>query len=78
LVGAERAQLCATQREADRVIGASVKMPGRPDGFTRRLDRVVLHPLIGLGILLVVLFLMFQAVFTWAVQAPIDPDQERF
>jgi ferrous iron transport protein B len=65
------AQLRATQREADRILGAAVKMPGRPDGFTHRLDRVVLHPVLGLGILLVVLFLMFQAVFTWA-QAPMD------
>ena len=65
------AQLRATQREADRILDAAVKVPGRPDGFTRRLDRVVLHPVLGLVILLAVLFLMFQAVFTWA-QAPMD------
>jgi ferrous iron transport protein B len=65
------AQLRATQREADRILDAAVKAPGRPDGFTRRLDRVVLHPVLGLVILLSVLFLMFQAVFTWA-QAPMD------
>jgi ferrous iron transport protein B len=64
-------QLRATQREADRILDASVKAPGRPDGFTRRLDRVVLHPVLGLVILLGILFLMFQAVFTWA-QAPMD------
>jgi ferrous iron transport protein B len=46
-------------------------MPGRPDGFTRRVDRVVLHPVLGLVILLAILFLMFQAVFAWA-QAPMD------
>ena len=65
------AQLRATQREADRILDAAVKAPGRPDGFTRRLDRVVLHPVLGLVILLTILFLMFQAVFTWA-QAPMD------
>jgi ferrous iron transport protein B len=65
------AQLRATQREADRILDAAVKAPGRPDGFTRRLDRVVLHPVLGLVILLAILFLMFQAVFTWA-QAPMD------
>ena len=65
------AQLRATQREADSILDAAVKGPGRPDGFTRRLDRVVLHPVLGLVILLAVLFLMFQAVFTWA-QAPMD------
>ncbi|MBO0739732.1 MAG: ferrous iron transporter B, partial [Alphaproteobacteria bacterium] len=65
------AQLRATQREADRILHAAVRTPGRPDSFTRRLDRVVLNPVLGLVILLAVLFLMFQAVFTWA-QAPMD------
>src|SRR6185369_2037970 len=46
-------------------------IPGRPDLLTRRLDRIVLHPVLGLVILLAVLFLMFQAVFTWA-QALMD------
>jgi ferrous iron transport protein B len=65
------AQLRATQREADRILGTAVGIRGRPDLFTRRLDRIVLHPVLGLVILLAVLFLMFQAVFTWA-QAPMD------
>ena len=65
------AQLRATQREADRILEASVKTPGRPDSFTRQLDRIVLHPALGLVILLAILFLMFQAVFTWA-QAPME------
>jgi ferrous iron transport protein B len=60
------AQLRATQREADRILRAAVKAPSRPDLFTRRLDRIVLHPVLGLLVLLSVLFLMFQAVFTWA------------
>jgi ferrous iron transport protein B len=65
------AELRATQRQADRILDAAVRMPGRPDGFTRRVDRVVLHPVFGLVILLTILFLMFQAVFTWA-QAPME------
>jgi ferrous iron transport protein B len=65
------AQLRATQREADRILGAAVRIPGSPDLFTRRLDSIVLHPVLGLVILLAVLFLMFQAVFTWA-QAPME------
>jgi ferrous iron transport protein B len=63
--------LRATQREADRILHAAVRIPERPDLFTRRLDRIVLHPVLGLIILLAVLFLMFQAVFTWA-QAPME------
>ena len=65
------AELRATQRQADRILDAAVRMPGPPDGFTRRVDRVVLHPVLGLVILLAILFLMFQAVFTWA-QAPME------
>jgi len=65
------AELRATQRQADRILDAAVRMPGRPDSFTRRVDRVVLHPVLGLVILLAILFLMFQAVFTWA-QAPME------
>src|ERR1700726_862750 len=65
------AQLRAMQREADRILDTAVRTPGRPDSFTRRLDRILLHPVLGLVILLAILFLMFQAVFTWA-QAPMD------
>jgi ferrous iron transport protein B len=67
----DAAALRATQRRADRILDAAVRIPGRPDGFTRRVDRVVLHPVLGLVILLAILFLMFQAVFTWA-QAPME------
>jgi ferrous iron transport protein B len=65
------AELRTAQRRADRILDAAVRMPGRPDGFTRRVDHVVLHPVVGLVILLAILFLMFQAVFAWA-QAPMD------
>jgi ferrous iron transport protein B len=60
------AELRATQREADRVIATSVSLPERPDTWTARIDAVVLHPIGGLAILLLILFVMFQAVFAWA------------
>jgi ferrous iron transport protein B len=60
------AQLRATQREADRIIAASVSLPSRPDSWTARIDAVVLHPVAGLLVLAVTLFVMFQAVFAWA------------
>ena len=60
------AQLRATQREADRIIAATVSLPARPDTWTARIDAVVLHPVAGLAILLLILFVMFQAVFAWA------------
>ncbi|HEX3442224.1 MAG TPA: ferrous iron transporter B [Pseudolabrys sp.] len=59
-------ELRAAQREADRIIKAVVKLPAKPDTLTTRLDAVLLHPVIGLVILLAILFVMFQAVFTWA------------
>jgi ferrous iron transport protein B len=58
--------LRAAQREADRVFGVAVGLPRRPDTLTARLDAVLLHPVGGLLILLVLLFIMFQAVFAWA------------
>ncbi len=59
-------ELRAAQREADRVIKVAVRMPAKPDTLTTRLDAVLLHPVLGLVILLGLLFVMFQAVFTWA------------
>jgi ferrous iron transport protein B len=60
------ANLRADQREADAIIRAVVKMPSHPDTLTSRLDAVLLHPVAGLICLFVILFVMFQAVFTWA------------
>ena len=42
-----------------------------PDVLSDRIDRVVLHPWLGPLMLLVVLFLIFQAVFAWAT-VPMD------
>lgn len=67
----DRAALRALQREADRIVAATVRPPARPDTVTARIDAVLLHPVLGMAVLLLVLFLMFQAVFTWA-QAPMD------
>jgi ferrous iron transport protein B len=60
------AELRATQREADRIIAATISLPSRPDTWTARIDAVVLHPMAGLAILALILFVMFQAVFAWA------------
>ena len=59
-------ELKAAQREADRVIRATVTMPSKPDSLTTRVDAVLLHPVAGLTILALILFVMFQAVFSWA------------
>lgn len=63
------AEIRAAHREAERIMKAYVKPPKRPDTFTGKLDSVLLHPVAGLAILLGILFVMFQAVFTWATPA---------
>ncbi len=57
------------QREADRLLAAVVRGPGQRDSLTARVDSVLLHPAIGLVVLLAILFVMFQAVFAWAAPA---------
>jgi ferrous iron transport protein B len=42
-----------------------------PDALSDRLDRWLLHPILGYVILTTLLFFMFQAVFSWA-QTPMD------
>ncbi|MFA7321631.1 MAG: ferrous iron transporter B, partial [Dokdonella sp.] len=44
----------------------AVSMPRRTAEIDDALDRFVLHPLLGLGVLAVIMFLIFQAVFSWA------------
>jgi ferrous iron transport protein B len=56
-------------REAQRILKANVRAPERPDTFTGKVDAVLLHPVAGLLILLTLLFVMFQAVFTWSKAA---------
>ena len=62
----DAAELRAAAREAERIMKAHVRPPERPDTLTGRIDSVLLHPVAGLAILLAILFVMFQAVFTWA------------
>ncbi|MGV8987170.1 MAG: ferrous iron transporter B [Cypionkella sp.] len=60
------ADLRQSHREADALIKATVQEPAQPDTLTNRIDNVLLHPVAGLVILLALMFLMFQAVFSWA------------
>jgi ferrous iron transport protein B len=63
---ASAAEIEATQREVRRVLQESgYRVPARLAALTR-LDAVVLNPVAGPLLLASVLFLMFQAVFSWA------------
>jgi len=63
------AEIRAAHREAERIMKVCVRAPERPDTLTGKIDSVLLHPVAGLAILLGILFVMFQAVFTWATPA---------
>ena len=68
---ATAADIEATQREVRRILAEmSYRVPPR-QGLLSRLDAIVLHPIAGPALLAVVLFLMFQAVFSWA-QLPMN------
>ncbi|HQN50483.1 MAG TPA: ferrous iron transport protein B, partial [Phenylobacterium sp.] len=62
----DAAQIRDAHREAQRILRTYVRPPERPDTLTGKVDGVLLHPVGGLAILLTLLFVMFQAVFTWA------------
>ncbi|MBS0455474.1 MAG: ferrous iron transporter B [Proteobacteria bacterium] len=56
----------ATQREVRRILSVAVTEPVGSLATSDKIDRVVLHPVWGMLVLAVTLFLMFQAVFSWA------------
>ncbi|WP_425983181.1 ferrous iron transporter B [Brevundimonas sp. TWP1-2-1b1] len=62
----DAAQLRTAAREAERIMKACVRPPERPDTLTGKIDSILLHPVAGLVILFTLLFVMFQAVFSWA------------
>ncbi len=62
----DAAALRGAQRDADRILRLAVRAPDRRDEGTKRADSILLHPVLGLVILLAILFVMFQAVFAWA------------
>ncbi|MDF2901668.1 MAG: ferrous iron transporter, partial [Phenylobacterium sp.] len=63
------AEIRKAHAEAQRIVRTYVRPPEHPDTWTGKIDKVLLHPVAGLAILLGLLFVMFQAVFTWATPA---------
>jgi ferrous iron transport protein B len=60
-----------TQQEVRRILAACTSDFHDTGNRTEKIDDVVLHPVIGPVILAVLMFLVFQAVFSWA-NAPMD------
>jgi ferrous iron transport protein B len=63
--------VASTQREVRRILATAVAEPANELRLDDALDRLVMHKVWGYVILLVTLFLMFQAVFSWA-RLPMD------
>jgi ferrous iron transport protein B len=70
-----QAQRLETKARYDHVRGVLSKCLKSPEkkraGLTRKLDNVFLHPVFGFAIFLAILFLVFQAIFSWA-EGPMD------
>lgn len=60
-----------TQQQVRAILSKVLTAPTTSLRLDDAIDRIVLHPLWGMGVLLATLFLMFQAVFSWAA-VPMD------
>jgi ferrous iron transport protein B len=59
-------EVLATQQEVRRIVSLAVNEPADTLHNDDAIDRIVLHPLWGMLLLAFTLFMMFQAVFSWA------------
>lgn len=64
-------ELRGYHREVEAILAQAIQRPARDHAATHRIDRILLHPALGLFILFALLFFVFQAVFTWA-EGPMD------
>jgi ferrous iron transport protein B len=70
LPSSSQEELTATQREARRILSTMGYVEPLRDRALARLDSVVMNPVAGPLLLAALLFMIFQAVFSWA-QAPV-------
>jgi ferrous iron transport protein B len=61
----------ATQIEVRRILARCTSHDNDSGNLTEKIDHLVLHPVLGPALLAVLMFLVFQAVFSWAV-VPMD------
>lgn len=62
----EAGDLKALQAKARSISLTAVSRIQKAETFSQRIDKWVLHPVIGILILFTILFVMFQAVYTWS------------
>jgi ferrous iron transport protein B len=63
------------QKQVRRILAVAAPGAASVRRFQHRIDAIVMHPVWGLALLAAVLFLMFQAVFSWA-ELPMDAIRE--
>jgi len=55
----------AVEQEMERIVSGTVQIPASlDDKMTRKVDRVLLHPWLGIPLFLLAMFLLFQFIFT--------------
>ena len=67
----EPASIGTLQREARRIADAVTTQQRQGNPWTQRVDRIALHPVAGPILLAGLMFVMFQAVFSWS-QVPVE------
>ena len=55
-----------TQRQVRRILDASTNYANDTGNLSEQIDNVILHPVVGPVLLAAIMFLVFQAVFSWA------------
>ncbi|THC40978.1 ferrous iron transporter B [Massilia sp. Mn16-1_5] len=60
-----------TQREVRRILDATTSYAHDKGNLSEKIDHVILHPALGPILLAALMFIIFQAVFSWA-EAPMD------
>ena len=65
-LAAEQADMREYHRLASEILQKVKLSDGNPSIWSDKVDNVLLHPMWGILILLVILFVLFQAVFNWA------------
>jgi ferrous iron transport protein B len=65
------AEVAQTHERAHRILAAAGHREPLRSRFVAQADRVIMHPLAGMVVLAALLFLIFQAVFSWAA-VPMD------
>jgi ferrous iron transport protein B len=65
-IASEPQDAAALQVQVRAILAVAVPNAGQVKRFNHRIDALVMHPVFGLLLLATVLFLIFQAVFSWA------------